>query len=495
MTLQSFNELHVISDLHFGGKSGFQIFCQGDTLSAFIGKLAEPSDRQVGLVLNGDIVDFLAEASTSYLDPQGAINKLERIFYEDSAFSGVWAALQNFVAQPNRQLIMVLGNHDVELALPHVTQWLLEKLSNKNPAARGRVITRFDGTGFACSVGDKRVFCIHGNDIDIWNSVDHKQLLDVSLAVNCGQMPREWDPNAGTRLVIDVMNKIKRDYPIVDLLKPEGEGVVPMLLCLDPGRLKEITRILTVATYLSRDAARRAMGFLSAEEKLEQSPIPEEEVMSKFLADHFEYEATRQITAESLIKDAYRAMDAGVEPVSQPLAETEYLGPLDYLPAIFSSKEKKVEKLRKALKKNLEYDRTFDVTHQDDSFYKLDKRIGSNVDYLVTGHTHLERAIARSASGSYYYNSGTWIRLIQLTEEILGDPQEFARVYAAFGSGSMKQLDGINDLGPSHNQSLVMLKPTVVSIVEKDGKTFGGLGHARPDGTLQADDKTRLPRR
>jgi UDP-2,3-diacylglucosamine pyrophosphatase LpxH len=390
---------------------------------------------------------------------------------------------------------MVLGNHDVELALPHVTQWLLEDLSDKNPAARGRLTLCFDGAGFACSVGGKRVFCIHGNDVDVWNVIDHKQLLDVSLSVNCGQTHREWDPNAGTRLVIDVMNKIKRDYPIVDLLKPEGEGVVPMLLCLDLGRLKEITRILTVAAYLSRDVARKAMGFLSAEEMLEQSPIPEEEVMSKFLADHFEYEATRQMTPESLIKDAYRAMDSGVDPLTRPQGEAEYLGPLDYLPVIFSSKEKKVEKLRKALKKNLEEDRTFDVTYQDDSFNKLDKQIGPNVNYLITGHTHLEKAIPRSAPDSYYFNSGTWIRLIQLTKEILDSSEEFARVYAAFESGSMEQLDGIKDLGPLHDQPLVILKPTVVSVVEKDGETFGELRYARPDGSLQPVENTRLPRR
>jgi len=218
-------------------------------------------------------------------------------------------------------------------------------------------------------------------------------------------------------------------------------------------------------------------------------------VMSQFLAKYFEYEAPGQITADSLLKGAYRDMEAGVDPVTRPSGETEYLGPLDYLPAIFSSKEKKVEKLRKALKKNLEYNRTFDVTHQDDTFNKMDKQIGSNVNYLITGHTHLERAVPRSVSGCYFLNSGTWIRLIQLTEEILRDPQDFTRVYAAFESGSMEQLDGIKDLGPSHNQPLVMLKPTVVSIVEKDGETYGELRHARPDGTLLAVENSRLPRR
>jgi hypothetical protein len=85
--------------------------------------------------LNGDIVDFLAEAPAGYLDPQGAIHKLERIFYQDTAFSSVWLALQEFIAQPDRQLVLVLGNHDVELALPHVSEWLLERLSNNDSAA------------------------------------------------------------------------------------------------------------------------------------------------------------------------------------------------------------------------------------------------------------------------------------------------------------------------------------------------------------------------
>jgi hypothetical protein len=80
-----------------------------------------------------------------------------------------------------------------------------------------------------------------------------------------------------------------------------------------------------------------------------------------------------------------------------------------------------------------------------------------------------------------------------LTDNILENSEEFARVYAAFESGSMEKLDAINNLGPSHDQPLVMLKPTVVSIVEKDGKTYGELRHARPDGSLQPVENTRLP--
>lgn len=472
MSVQTFHELHVVSDLHLGGKPGFQIFRQGDTLANFIKKMsAQPSDRKIGVVFNGDIVDFLAEEPASYLDPKGAIAKLERIFYEDPAFSGVWSALQKFVAEPNRQLILILGNHDVELALPHVTEWILENLSQGDSAARGSVTTCFDGAGFPCMVGNKSVFCIHGNDVDIWNMVDHKQLLELSLAINTNALPPAWDPNAGTRMVIDVMNAIKRKYPIVDLLKPEVEAVVPILLTMDPGRLREISKILSVAAFLTRDMLRHSLEGMPAEEEMVKGPEFEQKVMNDFLNKYFEYDETE-------------SMDAGEE-------ELEGFG--TFIPAFFSNKDKKVEKLRKALKKELESDQSFIITEKDKLFNKMNKEIGSKVNYLITGHSHKERAIPREASGCYYFNSGTWIRLIRLTEDVLGNDEEFARVYAAFESGSMEQLDAINDLGPSRDQPLVMLIPTVVSIVEKDAETYGELRHVNQDGTVRPLEHTRLP--
>ncbi|UCE64141.1 MAG: hypothetical protein JSU59_03075, partial [Nitrospirota bacterium] len=361
---------------------------------------------------------------------------------------------------------------DVELALPHVTEWILEKLSRGDSAARGRITTCFDGAGFPALVGNKSVFCIHGNDVDIWNMVDHRKLLDVSFAINTNEPPPDWDPNAGTRLVIDVMNGIKRDYPIVDLLKPEVEAVVPILLTLDPGRFKEISKILAVAAYLTRDIVRHSLEVVPSEEEMVESPVSENDVMEDFLNKYFEYEPTESVGTQT---------------------DEELLGPLDYLPAFFSNREKKVEKLRRALKENLAKDQSFITTDKDKMFKKMKNAIGSKVNYLITGHSHKERAIARKAPDCYYFNSGTWIRLIRLTEDVLGNSEEFARVYAAFESGSMAELDAINDLGPSQDHPLVMLRPTVVSIVEKDGVTCGELRHAKPDGSLEAVENTRLP--
>ncbi len=497
---QSFDELYVISDLHLGGRTGFQIFNQGAALSAFIkGLTGKPANRRIGLVLNGDTVDFLAEASTEYLDPQGAVQKLRRILVEDPSFSGVFSALQEFVATPNRQLIIVLGNHDVELALPEVKEWLLENISNQKQEARGRVTMCYDGAGFACDVGGKRVFCIHGNDVDIWNFVDQKQLRELTLSLNFGKTPSEWDANAGTRLVIDVMNSIKRQYPIVDLLKPEVEAVVPILLCLKPDCYKEASRILAVATHLSRDAILRSIGFLSAEEEMKDIPGQKEEAMSQFATRYFNYDTAKFLSAESLISSAYESLNTEKKQkgtaAPQISNEEQFLTLSDYIRALFSKEENKAENLRKALEKNLEKDQTFSIMHKDETFIEIDKQAGSNVHFLITGHTHLERAIARSTPGCYYYNSGTWIRLIQLTADILENSDEFARVYKAFESGSMEQLDLITDLGPKRNQPLVLSRPTVVSIVAKDGETFGELHHVQTDGSLQPVKDSKYPRR
>lgn len=89
-----FDRLYVVSDLHLGGIPGHQIFNQGSRLAAFIRHIASSSKRVTGLVLNGDIVDFLADQNPQYLDPKGAVDKLETI-YDDPAFREVWVALSN----------------------------------------------------------------------------------------------------------------------------------------------------------------------------------------------------------------------------------------------------------------------------------------------------------------------------------------------------------------------------------------------------------------
>ena len=497
MSEMNFDELYVVSDLHFGGLPGFQIFSQGDRLAATINGLALKSPKKkLGLVLNGDIVDFLAEGD-NYLDPEGAVGKLERVFalddsQEEKAFFMVWKALQDFVKKPNRRLVLILGNHDVELALPQVVEWLLRSLSRGKESARGRISVHVDGAGFACRVKDKEVLCVHGNEADDWNFVDYRQLLKVSQAMNRRQNIPEWDANAGTRLVIDVMNGIKKNFPVVDLLKPERKAALPSVLALDPGAVKKITKLLKVTGCLGIDKFKRRLGFLSTDEALDalgEDAPDDDDVLADFLKEYYDY-GTQSRSAEDLLNAAFESEED--DELSKD-EEQEFLGPFDFIKALVGKKENQWENMRNALKDWLDADKTFHLGHKDDIYKRLDELCGDGMDFLVAGHTHLERAFERSTPGRFYFNSGTWIRLISLTEDILENGDDFKKVWNAFGSGKIENLDKLNDLGPNQDQSLILNRSTVVSIVDDGEKVYGELCHSGDDGVLTPVAGTRFP--
>ena len=256
--MDQLDQLHAVSDLHLGGAPGRQIFDQGQLLAGTIDRLRERApDARVGLVLNGDIVDFLAAPGATYLDPFGAVTKLDAIL-TDAAFRPVWEALARFVRAPNRTLTLGLGNHDVELALPDVQEHLLHAICGDSLEARARVRVAMDGSGYSCVVGARRVLCVHGNEVDAWNVVDQGALNRVICSLRQESAVPPWDPNAGTRLVIDVMNDIKRSFPMVDLLKPETRPLVGVLLALDPSSFKALKRFAPIAARLGRQRLRAA---------------------------------------------------------------------------------------------------------------------------------------------------------------------------------------------------------------------------------------------
>ncbi|MGH7342067.1 MAG: metallophosphoesterase, partial [Candidatus Rokuibacteriota bacterium] len=116
MNLPKYDELHVVSDLHMGGAPGFQILGETARLARFVRWVRDQRpDGQVGLVLNGDIVDTLAEDVAGYIATDTAAATIERIVDRDPAFSPIWDALADFVRTKNRTLVLVIGNHDLEL--------------------------------------------------------------------------------------------------------------------------------------------------------------------------------------------------------------------------------------------------------------------------------------------------------------------------------------------------------------------------------------------
>jgi hypothetical protein len=139
----------------------------------------------------------------------------------------------------------------------------------------------------------------------------------------------------------------------------------------------------------------------------------------------------------------------------------------------FVSKE---EGLRKALKDWLEDDVTFRIDNQDDLYHSMRKRVGDQVDFIITGHTHKPRALELGGN-RYYYNCGTWIRTLRLTTEVLDDADAFCElVWPALKSGKLAVLDETIIPGPDGALTPLLFDRTnVVQISAENNSAVGQL--------------------
>ncbi len=493
-----YDELYVISDIHMGGtktaERNFQIFNRGNRLGKLITELSKArKDDSICLVLNGDIIDSLAEDQVPgyvALDHQLALNVLDRI-YHDPSFAPVWKALTGFLKKPHRHLVIIVGNHDIELSLPGVEASIRHQLTAGDADAQSRLMFSTHGSGFACDVGGKRVFCTHGNEVDDWNMVNYDLLGQLGNAMNAGRIADadQWKPNPGTRLVVDVMNNFKQRYPFVDLLKPEIEPVLSILLTLDKNILKKID--LSDAYPILRDKVR---GGLQRKKLLSADAKDFSEVSSEAIAD----EAIERILGsnlsaaivnnqkqqpneaeDDLLEIAENAIESGksASEFNETDSQTEILGWTDIVAAKIGLIGK-VEALRRALKDWLKDDTTFNIDTKDDTYQRIIDRVAPEVDFVITGHTHLARAIEFSV-GRFYFNCGTWIRLLRLTEEVLDDnaSEQFEQtVWSAFSSGRMDDLDSVKIPGKNGKEEPLLYDRThVVRISAQNGTVTGDL--------------------
>lgn len=450
--LPEFEKVSVISDLHMGGQQGFQIFTSGKLLAAFIDQLTSGPPGPSALVLNGDTVDFLAARNPKYFDPEGAVEKLKAIM-TDAAFKPVWDSLRLYLANPQRTLILTLGNHDIELAVPWVREHLIAELTKGNDAARARVITSFDGAGFACTVGGAGVLCIHGNEVDDWNVTDYEALRrNICDEVQGRPSLVEWIPNAGTKLVIDVMNRIKARYAFIDLLKPENQAAVRVLVALNPDLRPVLTEIAGVARKRIWDSARRAIGLLGAGESegptltvpSARKPMPRD--------------------VAGLLERTEQRFTDGVDPVDiVNFSQSQMLGVWDALASGLMLDPP--YKIAFEAIKEVAHDDTFNTNCADAAFEAIDALAGSGFTFVIAGHTHLARDLGRRKRSGIYYNSGTWADLIRLTPDQLASADAFQPVFE-----KLKSAKTVTDLGDLSNA-----RPTVVTISKEQLETKAAL--------------------
>jgi UDP-2,3-diacylglucosamine pyrophosphatase LpxH len=485
-SLPVYREVWVVSDLHLGGYTGrwdetkkdwvasaetgplgpkdrsFRIFRDAPALAKTIGDAAGVAGP-VALVLNGDIVDFLADAQALGFDPEGALGKLEQIV-ADPEQRAVWTALQDYLKVPDHDLVLVLGNHDVELGLADVQSYLVDFLSEQDPARRSRIVHCYDGKGFRCVVGGNIVQCVHGNSADPWNDVDYATLAKVSEARRLHSRVPAFKVNPGSTLVVEHMNAVKRQYQWVDLLKPEREGAAAAVQVLDAGRSPPL---LALARSVNSFAVAKSM-FIGGD-----APGVVEQTALRTADD-----VIPAADAEKWLADAQELDTKGVAPL-------DLAGDDGMLEAVFAARRaiglRLGKSLRELLLEGIPNSTAWSLTDEDEVFSGQDRENDPNVDFLIAGHTHLERCLKRKRGRGFYYNSGTWILLMSIPVSALTTDSSFAPVLAALMDGSLEALEKPVPLGTGEARPLVRSLRTVVRVWEEAPGASAALFHVEAD--------------
>ena len=475
MALQ--RRVFVISDLHLGGEygdpandaedRGFRICTHVADAAAFVDQLAAlpPAPVRTELVINGDIVDFLAEDrgdsktwSPFIADGDEAAATFRRIADRDRGF---FDSLRRLLERGHR-LVVLLGNHDVELALPAVRVEFCRAIG----ATAAHDFAFIDGAE-AYIVGDALIE--HGNRYDEWNVVDYAGLMRLRAFQSRRQpVPRDrgFDVSAGSTMVSTVINPVKAQFRFVDLLKPEIDAVLPMLLAVAPESRGYLTTIAERRWQASRHRLEGAS--LPASQDIGATGV-DVDPLQAVLAGPLKGEAERFLAELGASGGGHAAevdLDGDIASWRDRARQAVGLTRLLLDRSATRTLDQRLPALLMALR----------ALRSDESFNRQTESLREYADasrdlvrhgfrFVVFGHTHLARDVDLGG-GKRYLNAGTWADLLEVPREIVSGPWNTAlaalRDYAA-------------DLAANRLKRLVRFAPTYVRLsLDENGVVIEG---------------------
>lgn len=438
--------VYVISDLHIGGsyelpdaargerKRGFRMMTHVEELTSFVEHVAAlPGQPEVELVINGDFVDFLAEeknagrtidpgeppAWTAFRSGRGeALDAFETLANRDGT---LFDALRGLLAAGKR-LTIVLGNHDLELSIPDVRAALERRLG-------GGGKLRFLDDGQAHDLG--QVLIDHGNLFDPANVVDHDRLRAFRALYSRGwfaDLDRVFSPPAGSRLVAEVMNPIKVAYGFIDLLKPESEPLLALLLALEPSyrdQLDDAVRTLLHAarTLVPRLGAPYALRNVAGED--DGAPVATLQDVAGGDGDPSDLDAlvSEMLAADPAAAATLRAAGRGGA-VAVDVAAGAWWARWSLFRLLLGEGEPgddlgvripQVQATLRVLQKDRSFDRTVENQRYRDAAALLGNCGEDQKGYqaVIFGHTHHAKDLIVPGTGVRYLNTGTWANLMK----------------------------------------------------------------------------------
>ena len=433
--------VYVISDMHLGGAYGTRPGDRGFRLNTHVSELATfveavtkraANGEPVELLINGDMVDFLAEHTpgmTTWLpfasNPGQAADKFDALADRDPEF---FEALADLLAHEGR-LVILLGNHDVELALPSVRRRLDARLKLSGPH-RYILVTN----GEAYPVGDALIE--HGNEYDAFNLVNADSLRRVcAFESRSARLPDRdaFDVPAGSLMVSSVINPIKEEYRFIDLLKPENAAVVPVLLALEPGFRTRLARVAELSLRATRDELRNPDGpGVTGEVEGAAMGLVQDVERSGAAIERGAVSAASgllHVIARALGESA-GTFHASVPPVPPPVAAAPHesaaledidrsLGLIRLLTA--NDRGQIVQRMPALLTALRAYqsDASFNRGIETDAAFvrAATASIQNGFRYVLYGHTHAAKQV--SIADGTYFNSGAWVDSMRVPADIL----------------------------------------------------------------------------
>jgi UDP-2,3-diacylglucosamine pyrophosphatase LpxH len=375
----------IVSDLHLGNGGEYDVFAGGDALPALLDRVAASPAR---VFVNGDGVDFLMNEDPLEIDRARAAAQA-RAIAAAPASAAVLHAFGRVLARGG-EVVIRLGNHDVELALPEVQAVLRAALGQPAEIAQ-RLSFQLGDVPAILDVNGARILVTHGEHDDPWNRVDYGRLSRVE----------GYKYASGSVLVKQLMNPITREHGMrfVSLLKPDFQGGALTALAVAPAIVKVLFQqaSLDIAWQLFRKAG-MAASFNEEE--------GEDLGLSNRLAEAgLDVEETEALEATLGDGPAAFAEDDGVlSKASIKLARAGL-------------------KLYAGVQRRLAGDVGDDYWNlePEEAEWKDAQRLAKkyNAGAVVIGHTHAARW--KEDKGIVFANTGTWIWLMQLPRSDAGD--------------------------------------------------------------------------
>jgi UDP-2,3-diacylglucosamine pyrophosphatase LpxH len=385
----------ILSDLHLGNGGDYDIFGGSEALPALLDRFVDPPTR---VILNGDSMDFLLNEEPLELDVSRAVQQAESIAAAKPTAPSLEALGR--ICKAGGEVLVRMGNHDVELALAQVHAVFRKGLKQPDSVAQRMTFER-GSAPHIMTVGGARILVTHGEQRDPFNQVDYEH-LPGPVAPGSAQF-KDFKYPPGSQLVKEILNplKRKRNMRFADLLKPDFQGAVLTALAVDPLAVKVALKDETLEII---NGALQNLGEVS------------------FVPGADELGMISRLQGTGLTPEE-------IEALRQQLTGAPGGISFGILPTVFSSLYLKLSKAglklyaraqrRLADDSGAEY---FSYKPGEDELAearRLSEKFGAKA--VIIGHSHAARF--KEEQNLLYANTGTWIWLMRLPDEQASDDE------------------------------------------------------------------------